>query len=113
MLTAYRGYRGLGRWSDLGGIIFSELLREKSQEPLTIAMSCMEGHDLMRIYIHRYTDLKVEVVREVAAAKTEGVVAIADSALCVLPEPGEGRRFELVSRPRFPGSFALYELRRY
>ena len=32
VLTAYRGYRGLGRWSDLGGIIFSELLREKSQE---------------------------------------------------------------------------------
>ena len=114
-LTGYRCYRGMGRWSDLRKLIFSDELRAyaHAQPPVTLFMSCMEGSDLTRIYLRRYNpESLLEIIYRPEDAKNERIVTIADSALCPFRPDLFPGTFEMISKPRFNGSFTLYELRR-
>ena len=76
-------------------------------------MSCMEGSDLTRIYLRRYNpESLLEIIYRPEDAKNERIVTIADSALCPFRPDLFPGTFEMISKPRFNGSFTLYELRR-
>ncbi len=112
LLTTYRGYRGFGRLGDFRMALFGEPMKLLAVEPLTVVVPCMEGSDLVRMYLKRMTDYDVEVVRAIPAVPKRKVVAIVDAAICSFSDGAEMEKLRLVSTPRFTGSFGLYELSR-
>lgn len=108
-MTFYRGYRGFGRWSDLNKVLFSQELEERVKANHLAFIPCMEGADLTQGYLRRFRGLEMKKTYKLEEGLTP-TFAIADSALCKLP-PEWKEKAVLVSKPLFPGSFALYDFK--
>lgn len=107
-LTIYRGYRGLGRYSDLRKILFSQKMIEISdQKNALLIVPCYEGAALIKIYLERDVHHPVDILQENPPSSIEGrkKYALFDSALCNAPIVGN---WVALIAPSFQGSFGLY-----
>lgn len=113
LMTSYRGYRGFGRWHDLGAILKSDALQSLAQEKHVLLVSCMEGGDLFKIYAHRYHNLQLNVAMalpENSDKENSQIYTLADSALCPLAVGAEAT-VEKLTTPLFADSFTLYRVK--